>query len=143
MSKVNLLKNEDLTAIPVHQTEQSAGVDIRSIEAGVLKPGEYRLFKTGLKVKIPTGYEIQVRPRSGLSHKFGITVLNSPGTIDSDYTGDIGIILINQGTEDFKVNKGDRIAQLVLSKYERISFNIVDSLEETGRSEGGFGSTGV
>lgn len=108
----------------------------------VIKPNGRALIPTGLHIPLPEGYEAQVRPRSGLALKYGITVLNTPGTIDGDYTGDIGVILINHGTEDFIVNQGDRIAQLVIIKYEQVEFNIVDILEETERGEGGFGHTG-
>ena len=108
----------------------------------ILKPLERTLIKTGLFVELPNGYEAQVRPRSGLSLKKGITILNSPGTIDADYRGEIGIILINLSINNFEINDGDRIAQLVISKYERISWVEVDSLSETSRGCDGFGSTG-
>ena len=138
--------NESGNDLPKYETESSAGMDVRAhLENGsflVIKPGERALIKTGLKLKIPDGMELQVRPRSGLAYKHGITVLNSPGTIDADYLGDCGVILINHGNEDFIVEPGDRIAQFVLNKYERIEWETVSELEKTERGEGGFGSTG-
>ena len=108
-----------------------------------LKSGEYRLIPTGISMEIPAGYEIQVRPRSGLAAKFGITVLNSPGTIDSDYRGEVKVNLINFGKSDYTINSGDRIAQLVISCALQADFQIADSLSESKRGEGGFGSTGI
>lgn len=129
---------------PKYETKNSAGMDIRAFLTSpiVLKPLERILIKTGLFLELPNGYEAQVRPRSGLSLKKGITILNSPGTIDADYRGEIGIILINLSNNNFEINDGDRIAQLVISKYERISWVEVDSLSETSRGSDGFGSTG-
>ena len=129
---------------PKYETKNSAGMDIKAFltSAIILKPLERTLIKTGLFVELPNGYEAQVRPRSGLSLKKGITILNSPGTIDADYRGEIGIILINLSNNNFEINDGDRIAQLVISKYERISWVEVDSLGETSRGSDGFGSTG-
>lgn len=129
---------------PKYETKNSAGMDIKAFltSAIILKPLERTLIKTGLFVELPNGYEAQVRPRSGLSLKKGITILNSPGTIDADYRGEIGIILINLSNNNFEINDGDRIAQLVISKYERISWVEVDSLSETSRGSDGFGSTG-
>ncbi len=137
--------NESSNDLPKYETENSAGMDVRAHidEAFTLQPGERRLVKTGLKLEIPSGYECQVRPRSGLAYKNGITVLNSPGTIDADYRGDVGVILINHGSEPFVVNSGDRIAQIVFAKYERAEWETADALEETKRGEGGFGSTGT
>jgi dUTP pyrophosphatase len=135
--------NKSDNALPQYETGGSAGLDIRSNEHGILNPGEYKLVKTGLFVEIPYGYEIQIRPRSGLALKNGITVLNSPGTIDSDYRGEIGVILINHGTEPFNVNVGDRIAQMVMANVEHIQWQAVGSLNSgTKRGEKGFGSTG-
>lgn len=137
--------NESRNDLPKYETENSAGMDVRANinEAIILYPGERILVGTGLKLEIPSGYECQVRPRSGLALKHGITVLNSPGTIDADYRGDVGVILINHGSEPFVVNSGDRIAQIVFAKYERAEWETADALEETKRGEGGFGSTGT
>ena len=131
--------------IPQFMTKHSAGMDIYTcIEHTVtIKPMERVLIPTGIAVSIPKGYELQIRPRSGLAIKYGITLLNTPGTIDSDYRGEIKIILINLSNENFIVNHGDRIAQMVLNKVEKINFELVDNLDETDRGTGGFGSTGV
>jgi dUTP pyrophosphatase len=128
----------------VPQTEGSSGIDLRSNQDMILKSKDFKLVSTGLKVDIPKGYEIQIRPRSGLAFKKGITVLNSPGTIDSDYHGLIGVILINHSDEDFKIFKGDRIAQIVVARTLTTDFRFVDSREgfTSQRGEGGFGSTG-
>ena len=136
--------NRSRHVTPKYETKNSAGMDIRALLTSpiILKPLERTLIKTGLFVELPNGYEAQVRPRSGLSLKKGITILNSPGTIDADYRGEIGIILINLSNNNFEINDGDRIAQLVISKYERISWVEVDSLSETSRGSDGFGSTG-
>ena len=136
--------NRSRHVTPKYETKNSAGMDIRAFLTSpiVLKPLERILIKTGLFLELPNGYEAQVRPRSGLSLKKGITILNSPGTIDADYRGEIGIILINLSNNNFEINDGDRIAQLVISKYERISWVEVDSLGETSRGSDGFGSTG-
>ena len=133
--------------LPKYETENSAGMDLRACfsngENGtIIKEGERMLIKTGIFLEVPKGYEVQIRPRSGLAFKFGVTVLNSPGTIDADYRGEIGVILINHGEVPFIVNHGDRIAQMVLAKCEQAEWDEVDSLEETKRGEGGFGSTG-
>lgn len=131
--------------LPEYETEGSAGMDIRAYveEPVTINPGKRALIPTGLFVEIPAGYEIQIRARSGLAIKKGIGLVNGVGTIDSDYRGEIGIILINWGEEDFVVNNGDRIAQMVLSKYERMNLVASDTLSESERSTGGFGSTGV
>jgi len=136
-------------ALPARATQHSAGMDLRaSLEKdnradGIsLGPGERRLIPTGLKIDIPNGYEGQIRPRSGLALKNGISILNSPGTIDSDYRGEVGIILINLGQKEFQIGHGDRIAQLVICKVESVSIVEVDTLPSTMRNEGGFGSTG-
>ena len=136
--------NKSTNALPTYETSASAGLDIRAYleEKITLLPGERKLIKTGLFIEIPEGYEVQVRPRSGLALKNGITVLNSPGTIDADYRGEIGVILINHSTENFEINSGDRIAQLVFAKVEQAVWNVSESLSETERGEGGFGSTG-
>jgi len=129
--------------LPRYMTNLSAGMDLRSAEEKVLLPGERALVKTGIRLEIPEGYEAQVRPRSGLALKHGITVLNAPGTIDADYRGEVGVILINLGSEPFEIKKGDRIAQLVFAPHARAVFEEVFSLDNTERSTGGFGSTGV
>ena len=130
---------------PEYQTEASAGTDIRAFlnDPIDIRPGEFKLISTGIHIKILAGFEIQVRPRSGLALKKGITVLNSPGTIDSDYRGEIGVILINHSNQTFEVKSGDRIAQLVISKHEKISWKNVNEIDSSTRGEGGFGSTGT
>jgi len=137
--------NKSNNKLPEYETELSAGMDVRSfIENPInLKPLERTLVKTGLYVELEKGFEIQVRPRSGLALKKGITVLNSPGTIDADYRGEIGIILINLSKENFIINSGDRIAQLVVCKYEQPIIKLSDSLGDTKRGDKGFGSTGI
>jgi len=139
------LVNKSNNDLPRYETELSAGMDVRSfIESPIiLKPFERKLVNTGLYAQLEKGYEIQVRPRSGLALKKGITVLNSPGTIDADYRGEIGVILINLSNDDFIINSGDRIAQLVVSKHEQPNLEQTDSLDSTSRGEKGFGSTGV
>ena len=131
--------------MPAYATEQSAGMDLRANinEPIVLKPMERRLIPTGLHIALPAGYEAQVRPRSGLALKKGITVLNSPGTIDADYRGEVGVLLINLSNEDFVVNDGERIAQMVIARHEKADFIEVEVLDETERGEGGYGHTGV
>ncbi len=130
--------------LPAFATEQSAGMDLRAHvpDPVVLAPGERCLIPTGLSIALPAGYEAQIRPRSGLAFKHGITVLNSPGTIDADYRGDIGVLLINHGEESFVVHPGERIAQLVVAQYTRFEWEPVESLEDTDRGVGGFGHTG-
>lgn len=129
--------------VPAPQTAGSAGADIASAEEGVLAPGERRLFATGFAVAIPPGFEIQIRPRSGLAIKHGISLPNTPATIDADYRGELKVGLINHGQEAFSVTRGMRIAQLVLARVEPVQFDQVDSLPPTPRGTGGFGSTGV
>ncbi|MBS1937358.1 MAG: dUTP diphosphatase [Bacteroidetes bacterium] len=130
--------------LPEHATEHSAGVDLRAcLEAPVtLQPGEYRLIPTGLYIELPEGTEAQVRPRSGLALKHGITVLNSPGTVDADYRGELRVLLINHGKEPFVVNDGERIAQMVISRYIRVKFEEKQELRASERGTGGFGHTG-
>ncbi len=142
--KVQII-NKSQHQIPNYETAGAAGMDIRANieESIVLKPLERAIVKTGLFLALPVGFEAQVRPRSGLAVKKGITVLNSPGTIDADYRGEVGVILINMSTEEFTINNGERIAQLVIAKHERIEWTEVVTLEETERGTGGFGSTGV
>lgn len=137
--------NKSKHPLPEYQTAFSAGVDLRANldEPIVLKPLERALIKTGLFIALPDGYEAQVRPRSGLAFKHGLTVLNSPGTIDADYRGEIGVILVNLSNENFTVNDGERIAQLVVANYVQAKFTEVEVLNETERGAGGFGSTGV
>lgn len=139
------IQNRSAHALPAYATEASAGMDVRAnLEAPVvLQPGAYQLIPTGLFAALPPGTELQVRPRSGLAFKHGVTVLNAPGTIDADYRGEIGVLLINHGTQPFTVENGDRIAQLVLAKYERIVWKATEALPETTRGTGGFGSTGT
>ena len=137
--------NKSNHQLPSYETIASAGMDIRAnvVEPSTLKPLQRAIVKTGLFIELPMGYEAQVRPRSGLAAKKGITVLNSPGTIDADYRGEIGVILVNLSNEDFTIENGERIAQLVIAKHERAVFEVVENLSETERGEGGFGSTGV
>ena len=138
---VNLSSHE----LPKYSTNESAGLDLRAeLQSPItLEPGQRSLIPTGLKIALPTGYEAQVRPRSGLAYKHGITVLNSPGTIDADYRGDVGVILINHGSEAFTIENGERIAQLIIAKFIQIDWDEVLDLSSTSRGEGGFGSTGV
>lgn len=138
------VKRENGVELPQYMTVGSAGMDVKAnIDVPVtLKTLERCLIPTGLKLEIPFGYEIQVRPRSGLALKNGVTLLNSPGTIDSDYRGEIGIILINLGKEDFVINPGERVGQIVLQKVYKMEFEEVEELSETVRAEGGFGHTG-
>jgi dUTP pyrophosphatase len=137
--------NKSKHATPNYETEGAAGMDLKAnIEDVItLKPLERAIIKTGLFIALPIGFEAQVRPRSGLAAKKGITVLNSPGTVDADYRGEIGVILVNLSNEDFVINDGERVAQLVIAKHERISWKEVTVLDETERGSGGFGSTGV
>lgn len=131
--------------LPTYATSQSAGMDLSAAleEAFELGPGERALIPTGLAIALPPGYEAQVRPRSGLAAKHGVTVLNSPGTIDADYRGEIKVILINHGQEPFTIERGMRIAQMVIAKHEQVEWEIRETLEETDRGAGGFGSTGT
>ena len=137
--------NKGHQPLPQYATKQSAGMDLRAnlMEPIVLKPMERRLIPTGLHIALPKGYEAQVRPRSGLALKKGVTVLNSPGTVDADYRGEVGVLLINLSQEDFVVNDGERIAQMVIARHEQGVFEAVEVLDETERGEGGYGHTGV
>jgi dUTP pyrophosphatase len=137
--------NKSKHALPHYETVASAGMDLKANidKAIILKPLERAIIKTGLFIALPVGVEAQVRPRSGLAIKKGITVLNSPGTVDADYRGEIGVILVNLSNEDFTINDGERIAQLVIAKHERAEWISVQELNETERGAGGFGSTGV
>ena len=142
MIDLKVKKLSKLAQIPQYQTEESAGFDLHSIENIIIKPNERKLISTGLSLEIPKGYEIQIRPRSGLAYKYGISVLNSPGTIDSDYRGEIKVLLINHSKEDFEIKIGERIAQAVVQSVIQAQFYEVDELSETIRGAGGFGSTG-
>ena len=137
--------NKSKHQLPNYETSASAGMDLRAnIDSAIsLKPLERAIIKTGLYIALPNGYEAQVRPRSGLAAKNGITVLNSPGTIDADYRGEIGVILVNLSNETFTINDGERIAQLVIATYQQSNWEEVKILKETKRGKGGFGSTGL
>jgi dUTP pyrophosphatase len=139
------LVNKSHHPLPQYETQASAGVDLRAFVPNsiVLKPMERALIPTGLYLELPIGVEAQVRSRSGLALKKGISVLNAPGTVDADYRGEVGVILINLSQEDFTINDGDRIAQLVLARHERATFELVETLSDTQRGAGGFGSTGI
>jgi dUTP pyrophosphatase len=136
--------NKSNNPLPSYATEHSAGMDLRAFvsETIVLKPMERRIIPTGLYIELPEGFEAQIRPRSGLAIKSGITCLNTPGTIDADYRGEIGVILINLSNQDFIIANGERICQMVINKYDKASFVQVTDLSETARGEGGFGHTG-
>ena len=140
ISRDDKAKNFDL---PEYATQGSSGVDLRASEDYIIKSGERALVATGIRLAIPAGYEVQVRPRSGLALKHGIIIPNSPGTIDSDYRGEVKVILMNLGREDFIIKAGDRIAQLILAPVAKISWEECAELEETARGSGGFGSTGA
>lgn len=129
--------------LPAYETPGAAGMDVRSCEEAVIPPGERKLIHTGLRMEIPEGMECQVRPRSGLAAKHGVTVLNAPGTVDSDYRGELMVLLINHGSEDLRIARGDRIAQLVFARVERMETAESDDLSETTRGSGGFGHSGV
>ena len=137
--------NKSKHETPAYETQGAAGMDLRAnIEQPItLKPLERAIIKTGLFIALPVGFEAQVRPRSGLAAKKGVTVLNSPGTVDADYRGEIGVILVNLSNQEFIVNDGERIAQLIIAKHERVNWQEVEVLSETERGAGGFGSTGV
>jgi dUTP pyrophosphatase len=136
--------NKSQHPLPEYTTIASAGLDLRAnvSESVMLEPGEWKLIPTGLYIELPMGYEAQVRPRSGLAYKHGITVLNSPGTIDADYRGDVGVILINHSKSAFEIKSGERVAQLVIAKHEQAEWQLVEELGNTDRGAGGFGSTG-
>ena len=142
--KVRRTEDTDDIEWPVYQTTHSAGMDLRAAvkEDLVLEPGQRDLVPTGLSIALPDGYEAQIRPRSGLAIKHGISMVNTPGTIDADYRGEIKVIIINHGTEGFVIRRGDRIAQMVINKIAQAAFEEVDELPESGREDGGFGSTG-
>lgn len=144
MIKIKVV-NRGHQQLPAYATPQSAGMDLRAnLDAPVtLHPMERRLIPTGLHIALPEGYEAQVRPRSGLALKHGLTVLNTPGTIDADYRGEIGVVLINLSQDDFVINDGERIAQMVIARHEQGDLVVVDELDQTERGEGGYGHTGV
>lgn len=137
--------NKGHQELPAYATPQSAGMDLRAnIESPItLRPLERKLIPTGLYIALPEGYEAQVRPRSGLALKHGLTVLNAPGTIDADYRGEVGVVLVNLSQDDFVINDGERIAQMVIARHEQAAFVVVDELDETERGAGGYGHTGV
>jgi len=137
--------NKSNNPLPKYQTKQSAGLDLCAFldEELSLKPMDRKLISTGLYIALPEGFEAMIRPRSGMAFKHGITVINSPGTIDADYRGEIKIALVNLSQESFTIKNGDRVAQMVVNKYEQVSFNLTDSLDDTERGVGGYGHTGV
>lgn len=141
--KINIINKSGL-ALPQYETAHAAGMDMRAFtpEEIVIKPMQRILVPTGLHIELPVGYEAQIRPRSGLAYKHGISIVNSPGTIDADYRGEIKVLLINLSDTDFVVNNGDRIAQMVIARHETISWEAVEELNETARGEGGYGHTG-
>lgn len=141
--KINI-QNTSKNPLPTYETQYSAGMDLRAnlSEDIVLKPLERAMIPTGLRIELPIGYEAQIRPRSGLAAKHGITVLNSPGTIDADYRGEIKIILVNLSNENFSIKHGERIAQMIITKHETVVFSEVSEVSQTERGEGGFGHTG-
>ena len=144
MLKIKIV-NKGHQPLPQYATMQSAGMDLRAnLEAPViLKPMERRLIPTGLYIALPEGFEAQVRPRSGLALKKGVTVLNAPGTVDADYRGEVGVVLINLSQEDFVIDDGERIAQMIIARHEQAVFEVVEVLDETERGAGGYGHTGV
>jgi len=140
--KIEFFKRHEQAVLPVYGSKEAAGADISSIEATIIPPGEHRLIDTGLDCRLPQGYEIQVRPRSGLAGKKQVTVLNTPGTVDPDYTGPLKVILINHGKEIFSVEVGDRIAQIVIAPITQAVFSFTNETRDTERGAAGFGSTG-
>ncbi len=142
---VKRLPHAEGLTLPAYATAESAGLDLQAAiaEPIVLQPGQRKLVPTGLAIALPAGFEAQVRPRSGLALKHGITVLNAPGTIDADYRGEIGVVLINHGDQAFTINRGERIAQMVVASYSQVRWQAVEELTDTQRGAGGFGSTGV
>src|ERR1700760_157338 len=138
---INKSKND----LPAYETVHAAGMDLRADldEAILLRPMERKLIPTGLHIELPEGFEAQIRPRSGLAYKHGISIVNSPGTIDADYRGEIKVLLINLSTEHFEINTGDRIAQMIVARHEKVIWNEVEVLNETDRGAGGYGHTGV
>jgi dUTP pyrophosphatase len=143
MINVKIIKIKENAVIPSYAKQGDAGVDLCSTEEYTIKPGERVIVSTGIKIAIPEGYEAQIRPRSGLAIKNGISICNTPGTIDSGYRGEIGVITINLGQEEFKIEKGMRICQMIFNKIEHAEFEETEKLDETQRGEGGFGHTGT
>ncbi|MBI4447467.1 dUTP diphosphatase [Candidatus Woesearchaeota archaeon] len=143
MVKIKIEQIDKKLPLPKYHTTGSAACDLYSAEQTTIKNHEFKTIKTGIKIAVPKGYEAQIRPRSGLAAKNGISLVNTPGTIDSDYRGEIKIILINFGKEEFKINKGDRIAQLILNKIETVEWQPTENVNETERGQNGFGSTGT
>jgi dUTP pyrophosphatase len=141
--KINIINKSGL-ALPQYETAHAAGMDMRAFtpEEIVIKPMQRLLVPTGLHIELPVGYEAQIRPRSGLAYKHGISIVNSPGTVDADYRGEIKVLLINLSDTDFVVNNGDRIAQMVIAKHETVNWESVEELSDTARGEGGYGHTG-
>ena len=139
--KVKKLSNH--AQLPSYATDGSAACDIFAAEDAIVEHGNFKLIKTGLSIELPAGYEAQIRPRSGLALKHGVTILNTPGTLDEDYRGELCILLMNHGKSDFRVSRGDRIAQMLISKVHRIEWEISESLSETKRGSGGFGHSGM
>jgi dUTP pyrophosphatase len=142
MIKIKIKKIKENAIVPKYAHHGDAGVDLYSTEDYILKPGERTLVSTGIAISIPPGHEAQVRPKSGLALKHGISIVNTPGTVDCEYRGEIGVIAINLGQEDFKIEKGNKIAQMVFNKIEEADFEEVEELDDTTRGDGGFGSTG-
>lgn len=140
--KVDIKKLSDNAVVPAYQSKEAAGFDFHATETKTLKPGERALIATGLAMALSFGYELQIRPRSGLAFKHGVTVLNAPGTVDSDYRGEVKVLLINHGSDAFTVNEGERIAQGVIAEVTQATFAVVSELDDTARGEQGFGSTG-
>lgn len=143
MVTIKIQKIKDNAIIPKYAHEGDAGVDLYSTEEYLIKPGERVLVSTGIKMAIPKGHEAQIRPKSGLALKHGLSIVNTPGTIDSGYRGEVGIIIINLGKEEYKIEKGKKVAQMVINQVEEATFEEVKELDETTRNEGGFGSTGL
>src|SRR5437588_3443907 len=146
MGKLLVKRLSDSTSdigLPSYATEHASGLDLRASEDVELLPGQYKAIPTGIAIEIPEGFEGQIRPRSGLALKFGIGCLNSPGTIDADYRGEVKVLLINHGKETVRFSRGERIAQLIISKYEKVEVELVEELKESKRSTGGFGHTGT
>ena len=143
MTEVRIINNSN-HPLPKYQTGQSAGMDLYAylMEEIDLSPGERRLVPTGIHIELPSGYEAQIRPRSGLAFKYGIGMVNAPGTIDADYRGEIGVLLINHGSENFIIKSGERIAQMVIAQYEQVTWVQTEELNSTERGSGGFGHTG-
>lgn len=141
--KVKILKLHDLAVVPAYKYHGDSGLDLYSIEEQILQPGDVKLIQTGIAIELPEGTEAQIRPRSGLALKNSVTVLNTPGTVDASYRGEIGVILINHGKNPFHVQQGMRIAQMVITPVIKAEIEQVNSLDETTRGSGGFGSTGV